>query len=292
MAPYTPFITERVWQDLFRETQPELPDSVHLANWPSESQIDSQLQSHMELARRVTELGRSARATSSVKTRQPLGRALISAPGWSELPAELVDEVAEELNVRELLTLDVSDSDLVNISLKPNFRSLGARFGKQTPLVAAHISQQDPTNLVNALRNGGKVEYEIDGVDGTATIELTDLVITETPVEGWAVAADAGESFALDLEVTHELALAGMARDIVRSLQEGRKNAGLEISDRINVTWSSDNPDVVETMSIHGGEISNEVLALSLTKVSEPVSGYMIVGSESEIDANFGIEKA
>jgi isoleucyl-tRNA synthetase len=146
--------------------------------------------------------------------------------------------------------------------------------------------------LVNALRNGGKVEYEIDGVDGTATIELTDLVITETPVEGWAVAADAGESFALDLEVTHELALAGMARDIVRSLQEGRKNAGLEISDRINVTWSSDNPDVVETMSIHGGEISNEVLALSLTKVSEPVSGYMIVGSESEIDANFGIEKA
>jgi isoleucyl-tRNA synthetase len=116
-------------------------------------------------------------------------------------------------------------------------------------------------------------------------------VITETPVEGWAVAADAGESFALDLAITRELALAGMARDIVRSLQEGRKNAGLEISDRINVTWSSDNPDVVETLSIHGGEISNEVLALSLTKVPEVITGFTVVGTESEIDANFGIEK-
>lgn len=291
MAPYTPFITERVWQDLFRETQPDLPNSVHLANWPSESHVDSQLQSHMELARRVTELGRSARATSSVKTRQPLGRALVSAPGWNELPAELVNEVAEELNVRELLTLDVSDSDLVNISIKPNFRSLGARFGKQTPLVAAHISQQNPTDLVNVLRNYGKVEYKIDGVEGAATIELADLVITETPVEGWAVAAEAGESFALDLEITRDLALAGMARDIVRSLQEGRKNAGLEISDRVNVTWSSNNADVVDSIKAHGGEIAIEVLALSLTQVFEPVSGFTLVGFDGEIDANFGIEK-
>ncbi len=292
MAPYTPFITERVWQDLFRETQSDLPLSVHLASWPNESKIDSQLQKQMELARRVTELGRSARATSSVKTRQPLGRALISVPGWSDLPADLIAEVAEELNVRELLTLDVSDSGLVNISLKPNFRSLGARFGKQTPLVAAHISMQDATELVNTLRTSGTVNYEIDGVDETVRIELTDLVITETPVEGWAVAADAGESFALDLEITRELALAGMARDIVRALQEARKNAGLQISDRINVTWSSENSDISDTMHAHGTEIAAEILALSLAQVPESVSGFTVMGSDSEIDANFGIEKA
>lgn len=292
MAPYTPFITERVWQDLFRETQPELPDSVHLANWPRESQIDSQLQSQMELARRVTELGRSARATSSVKTRQPLGRALISAPGWDELPSELIAQVAQELNVRELLTLDVSGSELVNISLKPNFRSLGARFGKQTPLVAAHISLQDPTALVEALRTGGSVDFQIDGVEGIVRIDLADLIITEAPVEGWAVAADSGESFALDLEITRELALAGIARDIVRALQEGRKNAGLDISDRVNVTWQSDNPDVCETMEVHGVEIATEVLALDLIRVAESVSGFAVVGSEGEIDVNFGISKA
>jgi isoleucyl-tRNA synthetase len=292
MAPYTPFITERVWQDLFRETQPELPNSVHLAGWPSESRIDTRLQKQMELARRVTELGRSARATSSVKTRQPLGRALISAPGWGDLPAELIAEVAEELNVRELLTLDVSDSDLVNISVKPNFRSLGARFGKQTPLVAAHISRQDATELVSALRTRGSISYEIDGVDGDAAIELADLVVTETPIEGWAVAADSGESFALDLEITRELALAGMARDIVRALQEGRKNAGLQISDRINVTWNSANSDIADAIHSHGTEIATEVLALSLTHVSQSVSGFAVVGSESEIDADFGIEKA
>ena len=291
MAPYTPFITERVWQDLFRETQPQLPPSVHLASWPEESLVDAQLQEQMALARRVTELGRSARATSSVKTRQPLGRALISARGWSELPADLVAEVAEELNVGELLTLDVSDSALVSISIKPNFRSLGARFGKQTPLVAAHISMQDATGLVNMLRTSGTVVYEIDGVDESVAIELADLVITETPIQGWAVAADAGESFALDLEITHDLALAGLARDIVRSLQEGRKNAGLQISDRINVTWSSDNADIAETIGTHGVEISHEILALTLSQVIGPVSGFPVLGSESEIEANFGIEK-
>ena len=292
MAPYTPFITERVWQDLFRETQPELPPSVHLASWPKESPVDAQLQEQMALARRVTELGRSARATSSVKTRQPLGRALISAQGWSGLPADLVAEVAEELNVGELLTLDVSDSTLVSISIKPNFRSLGARFGKQTPLVAAHISLQDATELVNTLRTAGTVVYEIDGIDESVGIELTDLVITETPIQGWAVAADSGESFALDLEITHDLALAGIARDIVRALQEGRKNAGFQISDRINVTWSSDNADIAETMNTHGIEISHEVLALTLSPVTGPVSGFPVLGSESEIEANFGIEKA
>ena len=292
MAPYTPFITERVWQDLFRETQPELPPSVHLASWPKESPVDAQLQEQMALARRVTELGRSARATSSVKTRQPLGRALISAQGWSGLPADLVAEVAEELNVGELLTLDVSDSTLVSISIKPNFRSLGARFGKQTPLVAAHISLQDATELVNTLRTAGTVVYEIDGIDESVGIELTDLVITETPIQGWAVAADSGESFALDLEITHDLALAGIARDIVRALQEGRKNAGFHISDRINVTWSSDNADIAETMNTHGIEISHEVLALTLSPVTGPVSGFPVLGSESEIEANFGIEKA
>ncbi|MBT5182000.1 MAG: hypothetical protein HOL91_00685 [Actinobacteria bacterium] len=200
-------------------------------------------------------------------------------------------EVAEELNVGELLTLDVSDSALVSISIKPNFRSLGARFGKQTPLVAAHISMQDATGLVNMLRTSGTVVYEIDGVDESVAIELADLVITETPIQGWAVAADAGESFALDLEITHDLALAGLARDIVRSLQEGRKNAGLQISDRINVTWSSDNADIAETIGTHGVEISHEILALTLSQVIGPVSGFPVLGSESEIEANFGIEK-
>ena len=292
MAPYTPFITERVWQDLFRETQPHLPPSVHLARWPDESSVDSQLQKHMELARRITELGRSARATSSIKTRQPLGRALISAPGWSDLPTELIAEVAQELNVRELLTLDTSESELVEISLKPNFRSLGARFGKQTPLVATHISLQDATELVNTLRTSGTVSYDIEGLKGTATISLDDVVVTETPVEGWAVAADAGASFALDLHITRELGLAGMARDIVRALQEGRKNAGLEISDRTHITWTSESTDVADTMQAHGTEIAAEVLAVTLRRVRHNVSGFTVMGSESDIDANFGIDKA
>ncbi len=99
LAPYTPFIAERVWQDLFRATDDQAPISVHLASWPSleNATINDDLRDNMALVRRVVELGRAARATSSVKTRQPLSRALVSAPGWAQLPDELVAEVADEL---------------------------------------------------------------------------------------------------------------------------------------------------------------------------------------------------
>jgi len=287
MAPFTPFITERVWQDLFRSTDTSAPESVHLASWPAPAPVDNTLRQHMDLARRITELGRSARAASSVKTRQPLGRALISAPGWDELDATLIDEVAQELNVRELLTLSTTDGHLVDISIKPNFRALGQRYGKQTPLIAEFLATQDPELLVDALRGQGSVTLDVPGFETAPVITADDLVITESPKEGWAVASEAGESVALDLEVTHELALAGIARELIRSIQEGRKNAGLDISDRIHLWWNSSDSDVIETWETHGDDIAAEVLAREVSREQVPGTATAI---SSELSVNLGLQ--
>ncbi len=264
LAPFTPFITERVWQDLFRSTDADAPPSVHLASWPEPvaELIDMELTEQMALVRRLVELGRAARAASGVRTRQPLGRALISANGWATLPADLRDQVAEELNVGSLESLSDESSALVDVTIKANFRSLGQRFGRQTPLVAAAIAAANPTDLVSRLRTGSV----LIPVDELGEVELTDtdVVITESPLEGWAVASDAGESVALDLHIDDTLRRAGLAREIVRTLQEGRKSAGLEVSDRITVWWTSDDAEFSAAFVEHKDAISSEVLATQI----------------------------
>ena len=160
MAPITPFITERVWQDVFRATSTELPESVHLASWPrvDGSLVDDDLRGQMSLARRLVELGRAARADAKVRTRQPLSRALVGSAAWSRLDEELRREVADELNVGLLEPLSAAGADLVDFSAKGNFRALGKRFGKQTPVVAAAIAAADaagsPTRWARRPRRG------------------------------------------------------------------------------------------------------------------------------------------
>ena len=259
MAPFTPFITEQVWQDLFASTDAERAISVHLADWPEvdASLISDELSENMALVRRLVELGRAARATSGVRTRQPLGRALVAAQGWDSLPAELRAEVSEELNCGELLSLTGTASDLVDVNVKANYRALGKRFGKNTPNVADAISSADAVELVAALRNGAAAVV-VDGESVSVTDE--DVIITETPRSGWAVASDSGETIALDLNVTPELRRAGLAREMVRLIQDARKSAGFEVSDRISCWWTADD-ELAETLTEHGPMIANEVLA-------------------------------
>ncbi len=277
LAPFTPFITERVWQDLFRTSDDAAPSSVHLASWPEadEALIDVELTDRMALVRRLVELGRAARATSSVRTRQPLSRALVSAAGWSALPDDLRHQVAEELNVEALESLADDSAGLVDVSVKANFRALGKRFGKQTPLVAEAITEADPIEVVTALRGGGTLALDVADM-GSVSITQDDVVITETPREGWAVATEGGESVALDLRIDDALRRAGLAREIVRTLQEGRKNAGLDVSDRIRVWWSSEDADMSVALADHGATIAAEVLAVELANTAAPESSVLV----------------
>ncbi|MGQ0846357.1 MAG: isoleucine--tRNA ligase [Sporichthyaceae bacterium] len=268
-APLTPFIAERVWQDLFRSTGDAGTDSIHLAAWPEPDAalIDDDLSVQMALARRLVELGRAARADSAVKTRQPLSRALIGAQGWTALSEDLRAQVAEELNVTRLESLGAAGGDLVDYSAKANFRTLGKRFGKGTQPVAAAIAAADAATLAAALRGGGRATVLVEGE--SVDIGPDEVVVTETPREGWAVARE-GETVALDLTITPELRRAGLAREAVRAIQEARKNAGLEVSDRIVLGWHATDPETVAALREHADGIAAEVLATTLTELAEP----------------------
>jgi isoleucyl-tRNA synthetase len=261
LAPIVPFVTDRIWHALFAATGDV--DSVHMAAWPTAdpSLIDDELAAQVALVRRLVELGRSARTESKMRIRQPLSQALISAPGWATLRDELKDELRSELNIVSLASLSDAD-ELVELSVKPNFRELGRRFGKRTQTVASAITAADPVAFVAAYRAGTAV-IEVDGE--SLPISGDEIVVTETPRSGWAVASAGSDTVALDLELTHELRLAGLAREVIRFVQDARKNAGLEVTDRIELWWRvGGSPEPAEAIRTHAEQITAEVLAVGL----------------------------
>ena len=244
-----------------RPTDPSAQTSVHLANWPiaQSSAIDVNLGSQVALTRRIVELGRATRAESGIKIRQPLGRALIAASGWSTLPEQMREQIADELNVQTLEDIASADGDLVDISVKANFKSLGAKFGGAVQEISKAIASTDATALVKTLRSTGNTKV------GTWEIALEDLVITEVPKSGWSVSSHDGESVALDLELTPALIAAGSVREVIRFIQERRKSDGLDISDRINLTWNATD-EIAAAIESDKQHIADEVLALSMTR--------------------------
>ena len=258
LAPMVPFVSERVWQDVVRPVSPDAPESVHLAAWPQvdASLVDDTLAAQVGLVRRVVELGRAARAESKVRNRQPLGRALVGAAGWHDLPDELKRHVADELNVHVFEDLS---GELVDHSAKGNFRALGKRFGKDTPKVAAAIAAADAAALATSLRATGSAAVTVGG----ALVEVSpdEVVVTETPREGWAVITEGGETVALDLTVTPELRRAGLAREVVRLVQEARKASGFDVTDRVALAWQADG-ELREALREHAGLVAAEVLAV------------------------------
>jgi isoleucyl-tRNA synthetase len=256
-----PFISEHVWQELVRAVDPSVAASVHLSDFPvaNAADIDTKLSAQVALTRRIVELGRAARAESGIKIRQPLQRALIAASGWAALPADMREQIADELNVADLADIADADGDLVDISVKANFRTLGAKFGGEVQAIAKAIAALDATELVKKLRAKGTADV------GTWSIELEDLVITEVPRTGWMVASHEAESVALDLTLTPELIAAGNVREVIRFIQEARKTSGFDISDRIHVKWNAPD-DIASAVQAAVDHISAEVLATEFTR--------------------------
>jgi isoleucyl-tRNA synthetase len=260
MAPFTPFLTDYVWGVLRAGDGPE---SVHLASWPEPdpSLIDKSLSADMALARRLVELGRSARAAATVKTRQPLARALVGAAGFTSLPPELRAQVAEELNVHALGSLEAVDIDLMDYAVKPNFKALGGRFGKETPAVAKAITAADAAALAEELRTAGTAVMTVGGEP--VSLDPSEVIVTQTPKAGWTVAADGGETVALEVALTPELRREGLAREAIRLIQDARKTDGFDVTDRISLWWETSDPELSAALAEHGGLIAGEVLATS-----------------------------
>ena len=265
LAPMIPFITEHVWQELIRSADPTAPESVHLTDFPvaDSALVDLPLSHSVQLSRRLVELGRAARAESKIKIRQPLGRALVAAQGFDAMDPEIRAHIADELNVLDLDDLAKADGDLVDVSIKANFRTIGARYGADVQAIAKALLATDHTTSVRTIRSTGSLQISYDGK--VAELELEDLVITETPKSGWSVASHGGESVALDLELTAELIQAGLVREIIRAIQEERKSSDFDISDRIVVQWNG-TPEVVAAFTAQSPFIGEEVLAREISQ--------------------------
>ncbi len=275
LAPLIPFLAEHVWRAAVRPGDPSAAASVHLATWPAQdaTALNDELRAQMATVRALVEAGRAARKASNLRVRQPLARALIGVPDGRMPPRELLTFVSEELNVRGLASL-ASAGEVVDVSVKPNFRRLGQRFGPRTQQVAAAIGKLDPVVLAAGVQDGAVVTLDPDpdpdlgGFGDPVEITAGDVIITQAPRSGWSVATQRGVTIALDTTMTPQLRRAGLAREAIRLIQEARKRAGLAITDRIEVVWIAA-PETVAAIREYEAEIAEAVLATRMIE-AEP----------------------
>jgi isoleucyl-tRNA synthetase len=266
LAPFTPFLADEIHLNLAGgegEALDGLPDSVHLRDFPEPDAAlaDAELEAAMEAVRLTVELGRAARAQAKAKVRQPLRRAVIVANDAERAAIEArADLVTTELNVKELDFVS-EEGDLVSYAVKPNYRSLGPRFGKRMPRVAAAVEALDPVHVAKVMADGGEIGINVDGHEHTIGAE--EVTLSLQPLEGYEVEAEAGHAVALQLELDDELRREGLAREIVHAVQNARKAAGLDISDRINLSLDGDE-ELLAAARAHEPYIAGEVLATSV----------------------------
>jgi isoleucyl-tRNA synthetase len=246
---------------------PEAPDSVHLVDWPEPdpAAADPGLSAAMAEVRRLVGLGRQARTEARIKVRQPLARALLSVPDpLREGVAGLLDLVAAELNVKEVGFAE-GEAGLVAYRLAPNFRALGPRFGRDAQAVAAALRAapaEVAAELAPRLRASERVELAVEGL-GPVELGPEEAQVVEEPMTGWRVVRDGATAVALDLEVSPELRLEGLARDLVRAVQDLRKAAGLEVADRIELAVKAEG-EASRAVQAHRDHLLGETLAVSL----------------------------
>mgnify|MGYP003666820743 CR=1 FL=1 len=262
MAPFVPFLAENVYQNLVRSVDADAPESVHMAEWPvavAEWKNDD-LRRDVDVVQKVVGLGRAARGLSGVRTRQPLSRLLVRAPDdlANKALSEHREQILEELNVKEIEFI-ARDAGLVSYRIKPNLPVLGRRYGKLIPLIRKALDEADGAAIAGAVARDEAFQLAV----GDETFELTgsDVLIETSSAEGYACAEDAGYLAALDTAMTAALEEEGIAREIVRSVQDARKQAGLDVSDRI-VLGISGSSAVESAIATHRDYLQNETLAV------------------------------
>jgi isoleucyl-tRNA synthetase len=253
IAPFTPFIADEIYDNL-DGAEP----SVHLCDFPQPGERDPELERAMTVARESVRLGLAARGQAKVKIRQPLRAAVVVATGREREAIERLSElVREELNVRELRFVSEAD-ELGEVEIKPNYRALGPRFGKQMPIVAAAVDGLDAARASAALRDGGSVAITVAGSDHE--LGADDLLVSMKPLPGYQVEREGSHAVALEVEIDDSLRAEGWARDIVRAVQSARQGAGLEVSDRVLLTLDGDG-DLLRAARAHQEYIARETLA-------------------------------
>ncbi|MEA2151601.1 MAG: isoleucyl-tRNA synthetase, partial [Solirubrobacteraceae bacterium] len=256
LAPYVPFVADEIYDNLDGSEA-----SVHLCDWPQAEPRDEELETAMATARETVRLGLAARGGAKLKVRQPLHEAVVVAAGRERAAIErLADVVREELNVKVLRFVSEA-GELGSYTLKPNYRTLGPRFGKAMPQVADAVAALDPAHVADALRAGHEVGVFIDGHDHE--LGPDDLLLAMAPLDGYQLEREGSHAVALELKLDDELRREGLAREVVHAVQTARRDAGLEISDRIVLTLGGDD-ELLDAAREHEGYLSGEVLAVQV----------------------------
>jgi isoleucyl-tRNA synthetase len=262
LAPMTPFLADRMWRDL---TGAGEDDSVHLADWPAvdAALIDEDLESGMALARRLSSLGRAARSEAGMKVRQPLARALVYLPpGSPPLPPGIVED---ELNV-DRVEVTTELGDVLAYELVPNFKLLGPRIGKRVQELRTAMTTVDTAAAAIELTEGRPVTVQL--ADGPVELSAEEVELRVRAQPGFAVSRDGAEVLALDLALDDDLRRRGLAREVIRHVQDLRKETGLEVSDTIvlHVVGIDDLAPLFEM-------IAREVLAVRMETSPPPGAG-------------------
>jgi isoleucyl-tRNA synthetase len=292
LAPFIPFTTEAMYQNLVRHGNPEALSSVHHLLYPDSDPelLDQRLLAKMRLAIVAAGLGRSARSAADIKLRQPLAKARINVGSQRERGdlLELADVLMEEINVKEIDVVS-EVGELVEYKLMPNNRLLGPRFGKLFPRVRQALMALDPAVAARSLQAGDELEVMVAG--DMVTLHAEEVLVQTESRGGLAVASDKGVTVALDIHLTAQLLQEGYARDLVRMINNMRKEVGLEISDRIHLAYEADG-DVADALINFGDYIQQETLALRLDKGVTDMASHRQTVSVGEREVVLAFQKA
>ena len=286
-APFAPFISEELYQNLNSVTGKEKFESVHLTEFPKSTYIEKELESKMEIAQKVVYITRSMRAKNNLKVRQPLKKIMVVVENSKrEDLSKMKDVILDEVNIKELIILN-DDSEIVNKSAKANFKVIGPKFGKKVNPVANAIKEFGKSEIVK-LESGQNVTINIGGED--ISISKEDVEILGSEIKGWVVESAEGVTVAIDAELTPELIDEGLAREFVNRIQNMRKDAGFEVIDRIKIKYSG-NAQLLEAVSAFKDYIANETLAEKLVNKNEFEGGYKQEWKIGDYDCSIQIEK-
>ncbi|ONI38556.1 isoleucine--tRNA ligase [Candidatus Epulonipiscium fishelsonii] len=267
-APFIPFMSEEIYQNLVRTNDKSTPESVHLCDFPSvdESFIDKRLEDYMESVLQIVALGRACRNESNIKNRQPIGKMYVGAT--TELPSDFINIVAEELNVKQVeFTKDANE--LIDYAFKPQMRTLGPKYGKLLNAIRTKLTTLNGVETMDKLNSTGVITLDIEGQN----IELTrdDLLISTAQREGYVSQSENGFTVVIDTTLSPELIEEGFVREIISKIQTMRKEADFEVQDNINIGCT--NNDRIQDICKRNKEtITSETLAKDI--VYTAMDGY------------------
>jgi isoleucyl-tRNA synthetase len=274
-APIMPFLTESMYQNLERSGTEETGRalSIHHCNFPEvdESLIDAELSADMEALLRLVSLGSAARNSVRIKVRQPLAEIIIQPANEAEGHAvqRFAEQISEELNLKTVILHDPAGGPLLSYEISPNLKNLGPKYGERLSKIRTALAALDANSLAAQVQAGGNIELDCAGT--MVLLDANDILLKAKAPDGWAGLVDRGTQLLLDVRINEELAHEGMAREVVRHVQELRKKSGLEMEDRIALHFATESRELRQAVEAHSSYISAETLAVEWLNV--PLDG-------------------